>query len=62
MKIIAAVIILIGAMAVLSTIVSAHDAALRRSASLYEECVKAEYGMTPIQWYEQHGKYPKCGN
>lgn len=39
-----------------------RDAQLMRSVSLYEQCVKAEYGMTPIQWYEEHHKYPVCGN
>lgn len=33
-----------------------------RTAALYEQCVKAEYGMTPIQWYAEHHKYPVCGN
>lgn len=51
------------AAAVTLNIVATHrDAELMRTAALYEQCVKAEYGMTPIQWYAEHHKYPVCGN
>lgn len=58
-----------GLLAICGTIVavagmwfSDRDAQVRAAASAYEACVKAEYGMTPIQWYEQNNKYPACGN
>lgn len=39
-----------------------RDKELRQAAALYEQCVQKEYGMTPIRWYEEHQKYPQCGN
>lgn len=58
-----------GLLAVCGTIItvagmwfSTRDAEVRASAVAYEQCVKAEYGMTPVAYYEKHHKYPKCGN
>ena len=39
-----------------------RDAQINQAALAYEQCVQREYGMTPIQWYEQNQKYPLCGN
>lgn len=39
-----------------------RDAEMRQASAMYEACVQKEYGMTPIKWYEQHQKYPRCGN
>lgn len=38
-----------------------HDREVMQAAAAYESCVKSEYHMTPIQWYEQNNKYPLCG-
>lgn len=39
-----------------------HTREVNQAAIAYEQCVQTEYGMTPIQWYEQHHQYPLCGN
>ena len=39
-----------------------RDVEMNQAAIAYEQCVQREYGMTPIKWYEQHQKYPTCGN
>lgn len=62
MKLAFIVLAAIVAMVPITVTFEKRDAQIRRSASLYEECVKAEYGMTPIRWYEEHHKYPVCGN
>lgn len=41
---------------------STVDASNKASAVAYENCVKQQYHMTPIAWYEQHQEYPACGN
>lgn len=28
----------------------------------YEQCVQQQYHMTPMEWYEENGQYPLCGN
>lgn len=40
----------------------ARDGELYRAAMAYERCVVEQYGMTPVQWYSEQGKYPRCGN
>ena len=59
-----AIIIAVGVIAIIGVNVWADGLHRERNmaATLYEQCVQAEYGMTPIQWYEQNGKYPRCGN
>ena len=37
-----------------------HDQKIMESADKYEACVKAEYGVTPANWYANHGEYPTC--
>lgn len=39
-----------------------RDREVIAAANLYEKCVIAEYGMTPLKYYEENKKYPKCGN
>lgn len=39
-----------------------RDREVSQAALAYEQCVKREYHMTPIQWYEQQHEYPLCGN
>ena len=39
-----------------------QDVKRTQAAWAYERCVQKEYGMTPIQWYEEHKEYPLCGN
>ena len=60
--------ILLGATAVVLAIAGfvqwteARDGEINRAAIAYERCVVEQYGMTPVSWYEQNGKYPECGN
>lgn len=38
-----------------------RDEELNEWAEKYEECVAREYGgMTPTQYYQYHGEYPRC--
>lgn len=39
-----------------------RDVEVGQAASAYQNCVEAQYHMTPIEWYEQTGQYPLCGN
>lgn len=39
-----------------------RDKLVLQANLLYDACVKREYGMTPIKWYEEQDKYPRCGN
>jgi len=40
--------------------VAEHDKKVAEAAQKYEECVKKEYGRTPVQVYVETGFYPKC--
>lgn len=51
-----------GALIGANVVIAIRDDQIMQAAVAYEQCVKREYGMTPIQWYEQHNKYPLCGN
>jgi hypothetical protein len=62
MKTIVTVAVLILSAGLLNDIATHRNAELMRTASLYEQCVKSEYGMTPIRWYAEHHKYPVCVN
>lgn len=55
--IVVGVVMLIG---FLNIWVEGMDAERRTAAYNYEECVKREYGMMPVKWYEEQGKYPVC--
>lgn len=39
-----------------------RDQEMRQAAFAYERCVRAEYRMTPVQYYEINKEYPLCGN
>lgn len=62
MKLFVAASFVIAAAVTLNLVMSARDAHIIRTAMLYEQCVKRQYGMTPLQWYAEHKKYPVCGN
>jgi len=51
------VLIIIGWILVWS---AGRDEKIMESAEKYEQCVKAEYGVTPAYYYEEHGEYPEC--
>ena len=37
-----------------------HDKKVMQAADIYEDCIKAEYGVSPSNWYAEHGEYPTC--
>lgn len=37
-----------------------RDKELMGWAESYEKCVQAEYGATPVQYYNGNGEYPDC--
>lgn len=39
---------------------SQRDAKVIAAAEAYEDCVLEEYNMTPAQYREINGNYPKC--
>ena len=59
-KVVAIAVIGVAAMVALTVVNGNREDAINASAIRYEECVKEEYGMHPVQWYVEHGEYPEC--
>lgn len=37
-----------------------RDAKVIESSQRYEECIKAQYDTTPMEYYYNNGEYPVC--
>jgi hypothetical protein len=59
-KQIAIVTIILAGMAGILAWSSDHDRKVMQAADIYEECVRDQYGVSPANWYAEHGEYPTC--
>ncbi len=37
-----------------------HDKQIEVGAQIYEMCVQQKYGVSPANYYQEHGEYPTC--
>lgn len=59
-KNIAIVTIIVAGMAGILTWSANRDEKVMQAADAYEKCVQDEYGVSPSNWYAEHGEYPTC--
>ena len=54
------VTLIIAGMAGILTWSADHDKKVMEAADRYEDCIEFEYGVSPANWYAEHGEYPTC--